>query len=191
MRKLGIMLVLVTILWLPRAASANLLVNASFETGDFSGWTQAGDLSFTLVTGTFGDVAPQDGSFQAALGPVDGLGFLIQSVLTTAGSTYDLDFWLHNFGGTPSEFRVSWDGGVIYDTIDSGAFSYTHLFFPGLLATGPTTTLEFAFQQGPSFFLLDNINLEATAVPEPGSLVLLGSGLFSLAAWRKKRGPGA
>src|SRR5689334_4677324 len=47
-------------------ANANLVANGDFETGDFTGWAQFGDTSFSGVDGT----APQAGSFAAFFGPL-------------------------------------------------------------------------------------------------------------------------
>jgi hypothetical protein len=51
------------------ATPGNLVANCGFETGDFTSWTQSGDLSFT-------DVDPDcahSGDFGLCAGPVDGL----------------------------------------------------------------------------------------------------------------------
>lgn len=59
-------------------ASTNLLVNGSFETGDFTGWMQFANTGFTSVTGSFGGIDPEDGSFQAAFGPIGSPGGILQ-----------------------------------------------------------------------------------------------------------------
>src|SRR5260370_23598673 len=48
-----------------RPASAGLVVNGGFETGDFKGWTLGGNTDFTFVDGE-----PHSGMFSACLGPV-------------------------------------------------------------------------------------------------------------------------
>jgi hypothetical protein len=42
------------------ASAANLLVNGSFEMGDFTGWTQSGNLGFTSVTSGDYDGSPAE-----------------------------------------------------------------------------------------------------------------------------------
>src|SRR5713226_6733032 len=84
-------------------ARANLITNPGFETGDFSGWIQFGNVGFTGVDGGL----PHSGSFAAFLGPVGSLGFLSQTLATTPGIRYDLRFFLLSDGGLPNEFQVT------------------------------------------------------------------------------------
>jgi hypothetical protein len=44
------------------------------------------------VTGKFFSTPPHSGNFQAFFGPVDNHGFISQSLATTAGGSYVLDF---------------------------------------------------------------------------------------------------
>src|SRR5262245_60755082 len=82
-------------------ASAQVVVNGGFETGDFTGWTQFGNTGFTGVqAGPFGGINPHGGQFHAFFGPVGSTGGISQVVPgTVLGGNYVLDFWLHNFGG--------------------------------------------------------------------------------------------
>ena len=66
-------------------ASANLIVNGGFETGNFSGWTQTGNTLNDGVTGTFQGVAPASGSYQAYFGAVNSQGGIEQTIATTVG----------------------------------------------------------------------------------------------------------
>src|SRR5262249_5454325 len=84
----------------PTTTSSNLIVNGGFETGNFSGWTQSGDLSYTGVDGSL----PHSGSFAAYMGPTGSDGFLAQSFATTPGANYTLDYWLESDGGSPNDF---------------------------------------------------------------------------------------
>lgn len=61
------------------AAAGNLVANCGFETADFSNWVQSGDPSFTTVSGV-----PHSGTFADITGPVDDLGFIAQTLSTTA-----------------------------------------------------------------------------------------------------------
>ena len=165
---------------------AALIVNGSFETGDFAGWTQFGNSGFTSVQGVFGAVYPVDGSFQAAFGAVGSLGGIFQTVPVIVGQSYTLSFWVYNFGGTPSELRVDWGNHNLIDDVDPPAFGYKHYSF-NVVAGGPEVQLS--FQQDPSYFLLDDVSL--TPVPEPstyiaGALLLLPLSLSTLRSVRRK-----
>ena len=68
-------------------AKANLITNPGFETGDFTGWTKVG---LADVIGTNSGIAPHSGNFQARLFT----GTLTQSVATTPGASYTINFFL-------------------------------------------------------------------------------------------------
>ena len=170
-----------------QSVAGNLVANCGFETGDFTGWTLSGNTGFTGLTG-----APYNnsGSFGAFLGPVGSDGFLTQIIngntlsfqyrqdpgfwgLDTVSLTavvpcganctiYSLDFFLSNTGGTPNDFTILWNGVDLGQSIiNKKKFRYTD--FSGIL-------------EGSS-----------SAVPEPGSMVLLGSGLFGLAGLVRRK----
>ena len=82
---------LVTAFALP--AQANLLVNGSFETGDFTGWTLTGNTGFTGVQGNFGGVDPEDGNFQSFWGPVGSDGFMSQTFVDNPGQALVVSGW--------------------------------------------------------------------------------------------------
>lgn len=163
-------------------AHANLIANPGFETGNFTGWIQFGNLGFTGVDGS-----PHSGSFSAFLGPVGSLGFLSQTVTTTPGLRYNLSFFLQSDGSTPNEFLVSWNGTVLSDQLNLPAFGYAERDFPNLLATSPTTPLVFGFRDDPGFLFLDDVAVDV--VPEPSTMLLLGTAAtgFGLVRWRRRK----
>jgi hypothetical protein len=167
-------------------ASADLVVNGSFETGDFTGWTQQGDTSFTGVTGNFSGVDPYDGSSQAFFGPTSSLGGISQTLATTAGTTYELTFALFNFGGTGTEYTVSFGGTTLVDVTDAADFPYT-LFSFQVTAASNADVLSFNFLQPPSYFLLDAVSVNVASVPEPGSMLLMGIGAGGLGLFYRSR----
>src|SRR3954467_12399702 len=70
-------------------ASANLVVNGSFETGDFTGWTQTGNTGFSGVECPGAPFAgPGDGNCDAFFGPVGSNATLSQTFATTIGQLY-------------------------------------------------------------------------------------------------------
>jgi hypothetical protein len=161
--------------------ASNLVLNPGFETGDFSNWTQFGNTGNTAV-----DTVPHTGSFDALFGPVGSLGGITQALPTIAGASYSLQFWLQNDGGTPNEFLVQWDGTTVIDTINAGGFGFT-LFAFTQVASSTSTQLSFSFRQDPNFFSLDDISVDLSAVPEPSTIAMFGSGLLALALWRRRR----
>src|ERR1700677_540551 len=81
--------------------AANLILNGSFETGDFTDWTLVLDQSFTgVVEGCVGTICPTNGTHMAAFGQVFGPGGITQDVSTIVGKTYDFSFDIANGGGS-------------------------------------------------------------------------------------------
>ena len=167
-------------------ASANLITNPGFETGDFTGWTHLGG----AVVGTFDGVAPHSGNFQARIGLPGGQpGSLTQFLATTPGSSYTIDFWLANPFFT-NNFIVSWGGAPILSLTNPGAFGYTEFTFTETASTA-STSLSFLSPADSGIFFLDDVSVEpaGVGVPDGGTTVSLLSGaLLGLAALRRKLG---
>ena len=109
------------------AGPINLVQNGGFETGNFSSWTVTGPCQFVLASvassgcsGLDVDPKPFDGHYAAYLGAAMGTGgSLSQTLGTTAGSLYNLQFDLANtsfagLGGvTPNQLTVSFGGTTL------------------------------------------------------------------------------
>jgi Carbohydrate binding domain len=185
-RTLAALAFLAAALGLGTQASADLVVNGGFETGDFTGWTQAGDTSFTDVESFF----VHSGNFAAEFGPTETNGFISQTALlaTTPGDTYTLSFWLANDGGTPNNWSVSWGGNFVDGATDAAQFPFTQFSYQ-LLATSSATDLTFSFFQAPAFYYLDDVSVVSLhPVPEPSTLAI-GSvcGLVTLGLGLRRR----
>jgi len=166
------------------AQAAELVTNGGFETGNFAGWTQGGNLGFQSVTGG----AAHSGSFGAHLGPVGSPGTLSQLLNTVAGQTYTISFWLANEGNPPDSFTASFDGNpLLFSLSDSAPFGYQQFSF---IATGTAPTLlQFTFQQNPSFWDLDDISVQGPAgsVPEPATWAMMLLGFAGIGAAMRRR----
>ncbi len=171
------------------AAAVNIVTNGSFETGDFSGWTQEGDTSFSFVTDEAAAGGPTDGVFHAAFGPVGALGGILQILSTVAGGSYFVSFDLAYIGGTPNGFVFLWDGAPVVFVEDSNSFDYGTA--SGILtASSASTPIDFVFFSPPSYWLLDNVSVElvSAAVPEPATwaLFIAGFGLVGSVVRRRR-----
>jgi hypothetical protein len=165
------------------AHAANIVVNGSFETGDTTGWTLGGNTGFMGVECPGAPFAgPGDGNCDLFAGPIGSNGTLSQTLATIPGRFYSIDFDFRPDGGTPSFFSAVWDAQpALFSVTNPAASPYQVLHF-GALATASTTSLTFNFRDDPGFLFLDSVSV---AVPEPGSLALLGIGMAGL--WWKRR----
>ena len=171
-------------------AKANLITNPGFETGNFTGWTVS---QFALVTGTVNGIAPHSGTFQATFFNGIGSGSLSQSVATTPGATYTIDFFAaNNNGGFPQSITlaVNWGGTTIFSHLFTSNTAYTEYTFTET-ASASSTSLNFTLSGSTGVFLFDDISVTPTGVgvPDGGTTVsLLGCALVGLAGLRRKLG---
>ena len=175
------------------AVRADVVVNGGFETGNFTGWTQFGDTSFTGVVDSSATIPPnpspvESGTWGASFGPLTP-GGIFQTLPTLPGRFYTVTFGLQDevdvFGqSTPNSFTFNWNGGAAeFALSNSAAFPY-HNFSFSLQATSAATDLRFTFANTPAFWDLDNVS---ASIPEPGSMALAGLAATLVAAFHRRR----
>jgi len=188
----------------PAFADTNLLANPGFETGDFSGWTLAGetrpDHSFVSDSDTYpgwDEWLPHNGNAFAALGAIGSNLSLSQTFATTPGETYTFSFHLGSDGETPNALTARWNGSPVlaladqpetqgHDLIHGPAAAEYAVYSFTRVASGPTTTIQFDSRNDQGWWALDDVSV---TLPEPSSLASSGAGILALAAcaWHRRR----
>jgi hypothetical protein len=176
---------------------ADIITNGNFSSGT-ADWTftpAAQGSDFIIVPGGY------PGSNLALFGGT-AVGYydtLSQTLNTQAGSQYLVTFWLEDtYGPALANFVVSWDGTTKINVPGATSFGFTEYQFA---ANGVgNDILSFAGYQLPSFYYLADVSVtlgepvvtpqgRVEATPEPGSMILFGSGLLGLfGALRRKFG---
>jgi hypothetical protein len=170
-----LLVTLIVVVTASELQASQLIVNGSFETGDFSGWTLSGNPGITVT-----NFSPRSGNFDVDFYDFSPDSILSQSVATVPATFYTLDYWLQNLGGPTNDFAAQWNGVDVPGSVinNNGPFGYTEFSF-NVLAASATSTVTFRGYQSQAAFLLDDITLTgaAAATPEPSTLMLLGTGL--------------
>ncbi len=89
-------------------ARTNLVQNSGFETGDFTGWTRSGNVSYAVINPP--SQSPIFWNYSAGFGNPAPLGYLFQPVPTVPGHTYGFSIWLSRptADTTGVEITASW-----------------------------------------------------------------------------------
>jgi hypothetical protein len=202
MKRTSIALACCAALSLALNSHANLLVNGSFESYGGPGnsnigqgltdWTISGGVDIVFSTG----VEPY--YWQAADGDVSlslsyfGPSSVSQSLITTAGQTYQITFSMaaEIYGGPATRtMDVLWNN----TTVGSPSFQYTGQgptsmgwveFNLNVVGTGNDTLTFLATSAGPYGPALDKVSI--VAVPEPTTAGLLAIGLLAFGTCRRR-----
>jgi hypothetical protein len=169
----------------PRAAkAANLVQNPGFETGNLTNWYITGDPANMHV----GSDDPHSGTYAFDGSPTGAEGYVNQDFSGLGNNQYDLQFYIDQRNTNGNYFEVQWDGKTIYQLLNSGQTGYQLVQLNGLQASGGTDTLTFGFiGSGQTSWSLDDVDLEQAGTPEPGTLMLLGTGVVSLSGVMRRR----
>jgi len=164
------------------ASAQNLLTNGGFETGNFTGWTQGGSTIFDGVA----TASPHSGTYAGFFGAIGTASTLSQTIATTAGALYNLDFWWLPSGDNPAFFSVTWGGSTLFSLNNAPASGYTQKTFLSLAGQAGSTTLTFTLQDNDGFQFLDDVRV-TSVTPEPATMTLMATGLVGMVGAGLKR----
>jgi hypothetical protein len=139
-----------------------LVVNGGFETGNLNGWTGNGvQLQYDYIDTQHA----HSGSYDLALGAINAEYQVYQNIATTAGQTYQVQFWLENpYGGTPSNLTASFGGDTLLSLSNTNAQGYTEYTYD-VTATSSSSQLLFVAEQNPAYWYLDDVSVQHVNAP--------------------------
>jgi hypothetical protein len=178
------------------AQAVEYLNNGGFETGDFSGWTQGGNLDFTNVVSGLspnGEYSgPQSGTYYTYAGPGDTDGSLSQTFVDIPGEKLTVFGWVisDNLGFVgPSHVNFLFNGLPILSTGDPVPDQPWTQYSFSAIATG-NDTFTVAFRDDLSYVGLDSFSVSnsVSAVPEASTWLMMILGFAGLSLiWRQSR----
>jgi hypothetical protein len=153
--------------------AGNLAQNCGFETGTFAGWALSGAQSSSAYLGISHGVDNADahsGNYGAYLGGFGGVLDLSQSLATSAGTEYQIDYWLAQAPATlppySSSFEVTFGDDVLFSAGNAPDLPYKHYEFFAT-ALSDSSNLSFGARDDTGFFSLDDVSVTPVATPEP------------------------
>lgn len=165
-----------------RAQAQNLVTNGGFESG-LTGWTVTlCNSSYHVTT----DGTAHSGTSAAAFPSVGCYDTITQTLSTTPGEQYMIDFWAQE-SGSPNGLRILFGPNTIFEQALTNS-SYQEFT---LTATATSNSTDFSIEgfNNPSRSHVDDVSVTAnvTATPEPATLVLMASGLVPLVGFTRRR----
>ena len=172
----------------------NIVLNGSFETGDFTDWELAtnGEFEGTFVDSDNGvtDLSAQSGNYFVALGQQGSVGYISQTLPTFANQSYLLSLWFysaaivnshgHPVSNTPNQFEVSWNGNALFNEVNVPPITgWTNMQY-FVTATGPQTVLQFGGRDDRFWLGLDNISVWPVPAPNIQNVTRVHGNGFSL-----------